>query len=436
MRTLSNEVVEHVGKKVAIRGWLHKKRLLGGLTFINIRDRRGLVQVVVENKKEVEKLRGLQIGTVLEVAGSVVKEDRAPGGAELHDPVLEVLMPVNDEPPIEIDKPISHKPEHLDTLFEHRVLNLRNLQEQKVFKIRESVLKSFRNYLADNDFTEIQTPKILGAAPEGGTEVFTFDYFGQEATLAQSPQLYKQIMVGVFERVFEIGPAFRAEPSATTRHMSESMMLDIELGFVDSYDEVLDFIAETTAEVLRRIYKLHANDLKSLNAPDLVLPKDKIPRLTVAEIHEMYSKATKNDTTAEKDLTPDEERWVSEYARKKLGSDLVYVTEFPLANHKFYQRLSKDGKTVMAADLLFRGVEIATVPMRENDYQTLVKQMKDAGINPKDPGFKYYLQAFKYGLPNHGGCGFGIDRFVQKIIGLHNVKEATLFPRDINRLTP
>ncbi len=420
-----------------MQGWLHKKRLLGGLTFINLRDRSGLVQIVVQDKDEVEKLRGMHIGTVLEVSGTVVKEERAPGGAELHNPKLTVLVSVTDEPPIEIDKPISHKPEHLDTLFENRVLSLRNLQEQQVFKIRATILRLFRDYLSEHDFVEIQTPKVLGAAPEGGTEVFKFDYFGQEATLAQSPQLYKQIMVGVFERVFEIGPAFRAEPSATTRHLSESMMLDIEMGFVENYDEVLDFVATTTAEVLRQVYKLHAAVLKKLNAPELVLPVDnKVPHLTVAEIHELYTKATKTDTTSEKDLTPDEEKWVSDYARKQLGSDLVYVTEFPLSTHKFYQRKSDDDRTVMSADLLFRGVEIATVPMRENNYETLVQQMKDAGINPEDPGFKYYLQAFKYGLPQHGGCGFGIDRFTQKVIGLHNVKEATLFPRDINRLTP
>lgn len=436
-RTLNRDVVEHEGKEVTIEGWLHKKRMLGGLTFINVRDRTGLAQVVIEDKDQVEKLRGMQIGTVLSVTGKVKKEERAPGGAELHSPKIDVLVPVTDEPPIEIDKPISHKPEHLDTLFEYRGLNLRNIQEQKVFKIRATALKAIRDYLTEQDFTEIQTPKLIGAAPEGGTEVFKLDYFGQEATLAQSPQLYKQMMVGVYERVFEIGSVFRAEPSATTRHMSESTMLDIEMGFVNDYDEVLDFIATTVAEVLHKVYKKHSSDLKSLNAPELVLSKDnKVPRLSVAEIHEMYTKATKNDTTKEKDLTPDEEKWICDYSRKKLNSDLIYVTEFPLSTHKFYQRKSKDGKTVMSADLLFRGVEIATAPMRENNYKILLQQMKDAGIDPDDPGFKYYLQAFKYGLPEHGGCGFGIDRFVQKIIGLNNVKEATLFPRDINRLTP
>ncbi|MEO5627739.1 MAG: aspartate--tRNA(Asn) ligase [Candidatus Saccharimonadales bacterium] len=436
-RILSDQVKDQIGKTTHIEGWLHKKRLMGGLAFINVRDRRGLTQVVVQDKDEVEKLRGLQIGTVLKVTGKAVEEPRAPGGAELHDPELTVLVPVTDEPPIEIDKPISHKPEHLDTLFEQRVIGLRNLQEQKIFKIRARALQAFRNYLTENDFVEIQTPKLLGAAPEGGTEVFKLDYFGQEATLAQSPQLYKQIMVGVYERVFEIGSVFRAEPSATTRHMSESMMLDIEMGFVNDYDEVLDFVGGTTMHVLKELYRVCADDLKSLNAPELKLPEDgKVPRMTVDEIHELYTKATKTDTTKEKDLTPDEEKWICEYSRKKLGSDLIYVRDFPLSTHKFYQKKNDDGKTVLSADLLFRGVEISTVPLRESNYETLVQQMKDQGIDPADPGFKYYLQAFKYGLPQHGGCGFGIDRFVQKTIGLNNVKEATLFPRDINRLTP
>lgn len=436
-RTLSSDIAKHIGKKVMIEGWLHKKRAMGGINFINIRDRKGLTQVVVENKDEVEKLRGMQIGTVLQIEGTAVEEPRAPGGAELHDPTVTVLVPVTDEPPIEIDKPISHKPEHLDTLFEYRVLSLRNLQEQKVFRIRAGILRFIREYLSDNDFVEIQSPKLLGAAPEGGAEVFKLDYFGQEATLAQSPQLAKQIMVGVFERVFEIGPAYRAELSATTRHLTELTMLDIEMGFVKNYDEVLDLIGDMVSAVLKKVYEVYGDDLKSLNAPELKLPADgKVPRMTVAEIHELYTKATKTDTTKEKDLTPDEERWICDYSRKQLGSDLIYVRDFPLATHKFYQKKNDDGQTVSSADLLFRGVEIATAPMRENNYEVLVQQMKDQGIDPEDPGFKYYLQAFKYGLPMHGGCGFGIDRFVQKTIGLANVKEATLFPRDINRLAP
>ncbi len=436
MRILSSDVKEHIGKEIKIQGWLHKKRLLGGLTFINVRDRRGLVQVLVQDKSEVEKLRGLHIGTVLEVAGMVFEDERAPGGAEIHDPKLTILVPVTDEPPIEIDKPIDHKPENLDTLFEYRALSLRNLQEQKVFKIRASLLRYIREYLTKNEFVEIQTPKLLAGATEGGAEVFKLDYFGQEATLAQSPQLYKQMMVGAFERVFEIAPAFRAEPSATTRHMSEVMMLDIEMGFVVDHDEVLDTVGSMTIDALKRVYNDHAADLKSLQAPELVTT-DIVPKFTVAEIHEMYTKATKTDTTDEKDLIPDEERWICDYARKELGSDLVYATNFPIEAMKFYHHVNpNDPKTVLWGDLLFRGLEIATVPLREHRYDKLVEQMKAAGMDIEHPGYKYFLQAMKFGLPQHGGCGYGIDRLVQKTVGLKNIKEATLFPRDINRLAP
>lgn len=433
-RTLARDVSSHIGETVTIAGWLHKKRLLGGLNFISVRDRSGLTQTLVEDKAEIEKLRGMQVGTVVSMTGLVVADDRAPGGAELHDVIIDVQVPVTEEPPIEIDKPIPHKPENLDTLFEYRVLNLRNLQEQKIFKIRAALTQAIRGYLVDQEFVEIDTPKLLAEATEGGAEVFKLEYFGKTATLAQSPQFYKQIMVGVYERVFEIGHSYRAEPSATTRHLTELTMLDIEMGFVESHQEVMDMVAGMTKHTLTTIYDKYAADLKSLNAPELKLSDD-VPKFTVAEIHEMYTKATKTDTTREKDLTPDEERWIADYARKKLGSDLVYATDFPREAGKFYHKFKDEG-TVAWADLLFRGLEIATVPLRENNYDKMVEQMTAAGLDVTHEGFKYYLQAFKFGLPQHGGCGFGIDRLVQKTIGLGNVKEATLFPRDINRLTP
>lgn len=435
IRTLTRELAGKAGETVTVRGWLHKKRLLGGLNFITLRDRSGLAQSLIEDKDEIEKLRGMQIGTVMSLTGTVVADERAPGGAELHDVTVEIEVPVTDEPPIEIDKPINHKPENLDTLFEYRVLNIRNIQEQKIFKIRAALTKYIREYLESQEFVEIDTPKLLAEATEGGAEVFKLDYFGKTATLAQSPQFYKQIMVGAFERVYEIGHSYRAEPSATTRHLTELTMLDIEMGFVESHDEVLDMVGNMTQYTLKKIYEDKPDDLKSLNAPELKLPEGgKIPRFTIAEIHEMYTKATKTDTTAEKDLIPDEERWIAEYARKQLGSDLVYATDFPREAGKFYHKFK--GETVAWADLLFRGLEIATCPLRENNYDKMIAQMTAAGLDVTHDGFKYYLQAFKYGLPQHGGCGFGIDRLVQKTIGLANVKEAALFPRDINRLTP
>jgi len=436
MRILTNEINTHIGETITIEGWLHKKRLLGGLNFITLRDRRGLAQTKIDNKDELEKLRGLQVGTVLSLTGTVVADERAPGGAELHDVIVDVQVPVTEEPPIEIDKPISHKSDNLDTLFDFRVLNIRNLQEQKIFKIRSSLTRYLREYLNGQEFIEIDTPKLLAEATEGGAEVFKLDYFGKTATLAQSPQFYKQIMVGAFERVFEMNHSYRAEPSATTRHLTELTMLDIEMGFVRDHDEVLDVVADMTQNVLRRVYDEHADDLKSLNAPELYLPEDgKVPHFTIAKIHELYTAATGTDTTDEKDLIPDEERWISEYARKEYGSDLVYAVDFPAEAGKFYHKFKDDG-TVAWGDLLFRGLEIATVPLRENNYEKMIEQMTAKGLDVSHEGFKHYLQAFKYGLPQHGGCGFGVDRLVQKTIGLSNVKEATLFPRDINRLAP
>jgi len=231
-RTLIRDIADKTGETVTIQGWLHKKRLLGGLNFITLRDRSGLAQSLIDNKEEVEKLRGLQIGTVLAITGVVTADERAPGGAELHDVSLEVMVPVTEEPPIEIDKPINHKSENLDTLFEYRVLNIRNVQEQKIFKIRASITRFIREHLDSLEFTEIDTPKLLAEATEGGAEVFQLDYFGKTATLAQSPQLYKQMMVGAFERVYEIGHSYRAEPSATTRHLTELTMLDIEVALL------------------------------------------------------------------------------------------------------------------------------------------------------------------------------------------------------------
>lgn len=435
-RVLSRDLLNHAGEKVGIQGWLHKKRKLGGLNFINIRDRSGLTQVLVEDKAEVEKLRGKQVGTVLEVTGLVVKDDRAPGGAEIHDPEIKVMVAVTDEPPIEIDKPIDHKPENHDTLFENRALNLRNLNEQKVFRVRSLVNKYIRQYLHENEFVEIQTPKLLAGATEGGAEVFKLDYFGKEATLAQSPQFYKQMMVGVFERVFEIGPAFRAEPSMTSRHVSETTMLDIEMGFIQSHDEVLQMTEGLVNYVVNKLWDEHEDLLKPLNATRPKLT-EKFPRITVAEVHELYEKETNEKLQDKTDLIPAEERFICEWAKKKYGSEAVFVTEFPVEVMKFYHMRNPDNtKTVMWADLLFRGLEVATAPQREHHYEKMVQQLKDAGLDPNHPGFKYYLQSFKYGLPPHGGFGFGIDRFVQKIVGLKNVKEAQLFPRDIKRLAP
>lgn len=440
MRVLSDEIKNHGGKTVKVRGWLHKKRKLGGLNFINIRDRRGLVQVLVEDEAEMEKLRGFQIGTVLTVEGKVKKDERAPNGAEIHGPKLTVEVAVKDEPPIEIDKPLDHKPENLDTLFEHRPIGLRNLREKAIFKVQAKVLEAFREYFNNNEFTEINTPKLLAEATEGGAEVFKLDYFGNTATLAQSAQFYKQIMVGVYERVFETNPTYRAEPSATTRHMTEYITIDVEIGFID-FEELIVHAGNCLVSIIDKVKEDCSDELKMWNVPPFKLPKtaNKIPRYTINEVHEMFAKANKEDHSGEDDLAPAEERWICEQTKKTHGSEAVFILGWSAKSKtfKFYHRANEENPDVAdRADLLFRGVEITTLSMRENRYDQLVKQLKAMGGDPNNPGYAPLLSVYKYGMPPHGGWGWGLERTVEKILNLSNVKEATLFPRDMNRLAP
>src|SRR3990167_1637513 len=253
-RVLTRDVAKHADQEVNLRGWLHKKRLIGGINFILLRDRGGLIQVVVQDEAELEKLRALQIGTVLTITGKAVEEQRAHGGVEVHKPKITVEVAVHDEPPIEIDKPLSHESEHLDTLFDNRVLGLRNLREQAIFKIQAEVEEAISHYLKSQDFVQFNSPKLLPGATEGGAEVFKLDYFGKEATLAQSAQFYKQILVGVYERVFEINPTYRAEPSATTRHMSEFITIDMEMGFI-TFTELLDLLSNLINSVVNEVWE-------------------------------------------------------------------------------------------------------------------------------------------------------------------------------------
>lgn len=435
-RTLIRELPHNIDSTISIQGWLHKRRLLGGLNFFVLRDRSGIVQFLVEDKAEVEKLRGLQVGTVMTVVGRVIADDRAPGGVEVHEPKLDILVPVYDEPLIEIDKPVSHKSEHLDTLFDNRVVGLRNPDEQTIFQAQSTITRAMRNFFDAHSFTEIHTPKLLAEPTEGGAEVFQLDYFGKTATLAQSPQFYKQIMVGVFERVYEIAPVYRAEPSATTRHMTEYTSVDGEIGFIDLAD-LQQLLSQLLQAICEAVWSDHEARLKRWNVTPPILP-DLIPSLTLSDIHEKYSAATGENTIGEKDLRPDEERWICDYAKKHLGSEAVFVTEWPASEMKFYHRANEKNPAIAdRIDLLFRGVEIVTGSMREHRYDVLVRQLKDlADGDPSDPGFLPLLTAMRYGMPPHGGFGLGLERLTQKLLGLANVKEATLFPRDINRLAP
>jgi nondiscriminating aspartyl-tRNA synthetase len=430
------ELKEHIGKTAEVRGWLHKRRDLGGMVFVVLRDRTGIVQAVVKDEKESAKLDGLYAGTVLRVRGKVVDEPRAVGGVEIHEPTLEIISPVDEVMPIEIDKPLDHKSENFDTLFDNRVVGLRNLNERAIFRVQAAVGHGFREFFEQRGFTEVHTPKLLAGATEGGAEVFRTDYFGQLATLAQSPQFYKQMLVGVFERVFEMGPVYRAEPSVTTRHMSEYISLDAEVGFVD-FDQLLTMLSELLNSMVDYAWEHAREELELLGAKRPKLTKE-LPRLTMAEIHDLYSKATGENTREELDLFPAEERWICEYAAKELGSEAVFVTEWPARDAKFYHLIDdKRPEVAVRADLLFRGVEIVTSSMREHRYDKLVKQLKTmAKGDPEADGFRYFLSAFKFGMPPHGGFGMGLERVTQELVGLHNVKEASLFPRDTKRLAP
>lgn len=438
-RTLIRELASKAGQTVTIQGWLHKKRLLGGLNFITLRDRSGIAQSLIDNKVELEKLRGLQTGTILSLTGIVVSDERAPGGVELHSVTITVEMRVTDESPIEIDKPISHKSENLDTLLDYRPLTLRNLHEQAIFKIQAKTLQGFREFFAQNDFIEINSPKLLAEATEGGAETFKLDYFGKTATLAQSAQFYKQMTVGVFERVFETNPTYRAEPSATTRHMTEYITVDAEIGFIDMPD-LLNYAGECLRTVIRRVEEECAPELKMWNYQTIQLPHPAdIPRLAITEIHDMFFGATGEDHRGEDDLAPAEEKWICEYTKNNLGSEAVFVVGWPSQSKtfKFYHRINKDDPTLAdRADLLFRGIEVATLSMRENNYEQIITQLKVNGNDPDSPGYAALLSAYKYGMPPHGGWGWGLERTVEKILNLSSVKEASLFPRDINRLTP
>ncbi|MBI4099602.1 aspartate--tRNA(Asn) ligase [Candidatus Microgenomates bacterium] len=435
-RVLSSDLAKHVKKTVTVGGWLHKVRQMGGLTFIVLRDRHGLIQVLVQEGKEADKLRGLQPGSILVIKGTVVKEPRAALGVELHSPEITVLVPVEFPSPIEIDKPIDHSPENLETLFENKIVNMRNVTERGIWKIQTGVGDAIREFLQNKDFTEFHSPKILAEATEGGAEVFKFDYFGKTATLAQSAQFYKQIMVGSLERVFEFSSTYRAEPSMTTRHMTEFITVDVEMGFISGLEDLTDLLSELIYHVCETVWKKYEPELLALGATKPILTK-KFPCVPMRELHELYFKETGDDMRQEKDPTPAEEKWISEYSTKEWGSEAVFVTEFPASSMKFYHfRSEKNPEVAQRADLMFRGVEIVTVSQREHRYERVIEQLKAMGGDPEHPGYKYFLQAFKYGMPPEGGFGLGLERLTQKIIGLRNVKEATLFPRDTNRLAP
>lgn len=436
-RILTKQLSQFIDQKVEVQGWLHKVRRLGSLMFIILRDRSGLVQILVEDQLEQAKFDGIYQGSILKIIGLVKSDVRANFGVEIHSPKIEVVVPVTFVSPVEIDKPLGHSEKELDTLFEHRPITLRNSFEADIFKIQDEIQVLIRQYFRSQDFTEFHSPKLLAEASEGGAEVFKLDYFkGKKATLAQSAQFYKQIMVGVYERVFEIGATYRAEPSVTSRHMSEFMTIDAEIGFIEGLADVQDCLGDLLIYIVEKLWGIESDRLDQLKARKPILTS-KIPEITLVELHELYFQKTGQDLRKEPDPSPVEERWICEYSTQVWGSEAVFVTEFPSAHAKFYHYISEEKPEVAErADLIFRGVEIATLSRREHRYDKLVEQLRQIGASPDSDGFKHYMSAFKYGMPSHGGFGLGLERLTQKILGLSNVKEAALFPRDTSRLAP
>jgi nondiscriminating aspartyl-tRNA synthetase len=433
-RIRTTEVSEHVGERVRMQGWLHNLRRLGGVNFLVLRDGWGTVQAVTEHEADLAALATDELGveTVIALEGLVVAEAQAPGGYELHGLHLEVVTPVVEAPPVPINK--RQIKAALPTLLDHAVVANRHPQRRAVFRLAAGAMAGFRATLTARGFTEIQSPKIVASATESGSNVFKIDYFGRPAYLAQSPQFYKQIMVGVFERVFEVGPVFRAEPHDTTRHVNEYVSLDVEFGFVDNHFTVMALARDVIAGIL--------DTLKTQVAADLALLEARLPEVpaTIPHIHffdaqDLIFQRHGVDLRGEPDLSPQDERWLGQWAQEEHGSDFLFVTGYPMVKRPFYTHPdpSRPGAS-NSFDLLFRGTELITGGQRLHRYPDYLAALARAGL-PVEP-FETYLEAFRYGMPPHGGFAIGLERLLMQLLDLPNVRLVTLFPRDINRVAP
>lgn len=434
-RTLITDLKTAVGQTVLINGSVDIARDQGKMAFFDFRDRSGIVQGVVFGKPEVlEVAKTLKPEYVVGVTGAVNqrpekmrKEGVINGDIELEITGITVLSAA-DSMPFAMDGELN-----LDTLLDNRPLTLRRKRERAIFKVQSEILVAYRAFLGSEGFTEFQAPKLVGGDAEGGAEVFKVKYFkGVEASLATSPQLYKQIMAGVFERVFAVGPTFRAEKSATTRHLSEISMLDLEMAFIKDHTDVITLVTNLIRHINTHVNTVCAAELAHLGQPTALAP-EAFPVMTLREAQQLILKETGVDKTSEPDLEPEDERFLCEYANKNLGSDYVYVTHFPTSKRPFYTHVDPEcPEFTRSFDLLFRGLEMCSGGQRVHNYDELVSRIKGKGLDPDK--FEFYLQAFKYGIAPHGGIGMGLERLTAKYCGVGNVKEATLFPRDINRI--
>jgi nondiscriminating aspartyl-tRNA synthetase len=431
-RVLAADLPRHVGERVMIAGWLHRRRELKSVTFLIVRDRSGLAQAVVAASESGEPAPGLPEETVIQVAGTVAASAQAPGGAELTEPVITALSGPAAPPPFDIYRPAVTA--SLPTILDHAPTTLRHPVLKAGFEIAAASVAGFRTALDRLGFTEVHTPKIVESATESGANVFGIDYFGRPAYLAQSPQFYKQALVGVFERVFEVGPVFRAEPHDTARHLAQYTSLDAELGFIADHHDVMDVLRQTIAAMAAAAGERArtALDLLGMNAP--AVPA-RIPEIGFAHAQELIAGQAGWDPRGELDLSPADERWLGEWALRELGSEFLFVTGYPMAKRPFYTHPDprRPGYS-NGFDLLFRGMELVTGGQRLHRHADYLAALAERGEDPRP--YAGYLQVFEHGMPPHGGFAIGLERWTARLTGAANVREVTLFPRDLHRLRP
>ncbi len=424
-RTLANECMKKVGETVKVQGWVKKVRHLGNISFLVIRERTGELQCVLEGE-----LAGVIIETesVIEAIGEVVSTNKTGLGIEL---LLKSVKVINKNSllPFEVNKKEVNT--GLENLLNHRVLSLRHEKIASIFKIKSTLEEAFREYLTNMGFIRIFTPKIVSQGAEGGANVFKLNYFGKEAFLAQSPQFYKQMMVASgLERVFEMGPVFRAEEHNSSRHLNEYISLDLEMAFIEDYEELMVLETEVIKFMFEKVKEKNENELKLLKIEVPTITD--IPKLTLYEAIEILKKRYKKEMP-EGDLNTEGEKLIANYIKETTGSEFVFITEYPKENRPMYTMPAKNGLT-KSFDLLFKGLEITSGGERIHEYEMLVASFREQGLNEEN--FQNYLNTFKYGVPPHGGFAIGLERLTAKLLGLTNVREASAFPRDINRLTP
>lgn len=433
-RIRTTEVQAHIGERVCVQGWLHAVRRLGGVNFLVVRDGWGTVQAVTEQEADLAPLTPaeLQTESLIALEGLVVASAQAPGGIELQQVAITVLNPVREALPVLISK--REVKAQLPVLLDHAVVTNRHPGRRALFRLSAGVMAAFRSYLNSVGFTEIQTPKVVASATESGANVFAIDYFGRPAYLAQSPQFYKQIMVGVFERVFEVGPVFRAEPHATARHLSEYVSMDLEMGFIENHFTVMGVLRNLLAHIFTTLQSQYSAELTLVGANLPNVPAT-IPHLHFTEAKELVYQLHGVDERHEPDLSPQEERWLGAWALQEQKSDFLFITGYPMSKRPFYTHPDPARPTYSNSfDLLFRGLELVTGGQRLHRYEDYLNALAARKLSTEP--FVGYLEAFRYGMPPHGGLAIGLERLLMQLTGAANLRETTLFPRDLSRLTP